>query len=167
MCQRRMIFKMRRLSNEFTRTLFALLLLTMAVLVVSALYLRDPVQSVASISEPSDLYPPNIRTFQIFKELFSNQYETLAVIFNDWTGFAITTREEDQLSVAESFMVEWVEARGKTLADILAIVHNHNDLSRFSKQDDHFYYYLKNQGFDGFFYIYYPHSGKVLAKEKK
>ena len=147
---------MRRLSTEFTRTLFSLLFLTILILAATEILLKATVRSSA---------PAYIKNFNVFRELFKDPYEVLVVIFRDWTGFAITTQDEGKVAVAESFIIEEIEERGKTPADILVIVHNHNDPSRFSEQNNHFYFYLKRQGFDGFFYIYYPHSGKVLEKK--
>ena len=154
-------------DSEYVRLgmAFFSIILILGAFLASGAFIETAPHRAVSVSEPSDSYPPYIRDFQIFRELFNEPFEVLAVIFSDWTGFAITTREEDQISVAESFLVEQVKKRGKGLADIFAIVHNHNDPSRFSEQNNHFYFYLKRQGFDGFFYIYYPHSGRVLEKK--
>ena len=165
MCQRRMIFKMRRLSTEFTRTLFALLLLTMVVLVLSALYLNDSMLS--SNWKSIDGSTAYVRDFDLLKDQFTEPYEVLLVIFPDLKGIAITSEDEAKIAVPESIIVDQIKQRGKELADVLGMVHNHPDPSRFSEKDNRFYYRMVDQGFDGFFCIYYPHSGKVLAKEKK
>jgi len=156
---------MRRLSTEFTRTLFALLLLTMAVLAVSALYLNDSMLTTGWKSVVDS--PAYIREFDLLKDQFREPHEVLLIIFPDLKGIAITSQDEDKIAVPESVIIDQIRQRGKELADVLGMVHNHPDPSRFSEKDNRFYYHMVDQGFDGFFCIYYPHSGKVLAKEKK
>ena len=163
MCQGRMIFKMRRLSTEFTRTLFILLLLTMVVLVLSALYLNDSMlsngwESVAG----SDVY---VREVDLLKDPFREPYEILLVLFPDDKGLAFTSIHEDKVAVPGSVIIDQIRQWGRKLEDSNRIVHNHPDLSRFSEKDNQLNFYLERQGFDGFFYIYYPHSGKVLEKK--
>ena len=154
---------MRRLSTEFTRTLFILLLLTMVVLVLSALYLNDSMlsngwESVAG----SDAY---VREFDLLKDQFREPCEVLLVIFPDLKGIAITSQDENKIAVPESIIIDQIRQRGRELVDVLGMVHNHPDPSRFSEKDNRFYYHMVDKGFKGFFYIYYPHSGKVLEKK--
>ena len=154
---------MRRLSTEFTRTLFALLLLTMVVLVLSALYLNDSALSTGWESVSGS--PAYVRDFQLLEDQFDEPYEILLIIFHDLTGIAITSRDEDKIAVPESIIIDQIRQRGRELGDVLGMVHNHPDPSRFSENDNRFYYHMVDKGFKGFFYIYYPHSGKVLEKK--
>ena len=154
---------MRRLSTEFTRTLFILLLLTMVVLVLSALYLTDSMLAIGWKSVAgSEVY---VREIDLLKAEFMEPYEVLLVIFPDDKGLAFTSMDEDKVAVPGSVIIDQIRQRGRELEDTSSIVHNHPDLSRFSEKDNQLYFYLKQQGFDGFFYIYYPHSGKVLEKK--
>ena len=154
---------MRRLSTEFTRTLFALLLLTMVVLVLSALYLNDSRHSTDWKSTIGS--PAYIREFDLLRDQFNEPFEILLVIFSDLKGIAFTSGDEDKIAIPESAIVDQIKKRGKELADVLGMIHNHPDLSRFSEKDNKFHYHMIDQGFDGFFYIYYPHSGTVLEKK--
>ena len=105
-----------------------------------------------------------IKYFSVFEDLFKEPFETLVVLFDDWSGIAITTQDADRVDVPEARVVEEIKACGKELENVFAIVHNHQAPFGFSPQNHHFYHYLKDRGFDGVFLIYYPFSGKVKKK---
>lgn len=99
-------------------------------------------------------------------EIFNKPYEILVFIFDDFrTGIAFDTQEEHRVNIHPSFMIRELKKRRKTLKDVAIIIHNHPTPARFSIGNNMVFRYLKSEGFDGYFMIFYPFNKKTRVKK--
>jgi len=98
-------------------------------------------------------------------QFFSEPYEILVFIFKDQKWISFDTGEENRVNIHPSTMIHEIKVRGRTIADIATIIHNHPIPSPFSMGNNFVFRYFKDEGFDGYFMIYYPFNKKTRVKK--
>ena len=111
----------------------------------------------------SDTY---ITKGNLYKEIFTEPIESMMFLFVDGRFYIFTSCYPHKVEGQISAVVEYFEKKEKQqISDLVLVVHNHLDISRFSEQDDDTYRYLKQSGFAGRFLIFYPGTEKVAVKK--
>jgi hypothetical protein len=89
--------------------------------------------------------------------------EKLVVLFKDGDYLIFTNDSPNGVD----FPGDWVfRELGKRGGDIMAVIHNHPNLGRFSEQDGVFYRYLMRNGYDGRNFLLLFPTGKVIEYQQ-
>ena len=98
-------------------------------------------------------------------QFFDEPYEIMVFVFKDQTWISFDTQEEHRVNLHPSTMISIIRDKGKSIEDVATVIHNHPIPTSFSIGNNFVFRYLKAEGFDGFFMIYYPFSEKTRIKK--
>ncbi len=89
-------------------------------------------------------------------KIFTEPFETLAIITNDGKAITVTNQLADQVRSSIGELEIYLKSIAHDFDTIELIIHNHPTPARWSKQDKRFYNQLKREGFKGDFVLYFP-----------
>ena len=113
--------------------------------------------------------------FNPWQSLFTEPFETLYIIMEDWVAFKSSNQNENEVCMTLGKLEKQMRTpeRDYKIRDIMVIIHNHLTDCKFSPRDRKFYWRLKKYGFRGRFLLYshttnktYDIEDKKLKKEK-
>ena len=128
------------------------------------LYLFFLALLVANIAFPQEII--HVIKTNLFQWTFKEPVEKLLIFCSDGELLILTNQYVEGVVAKPWSIKEYLEKNNKALKDILFITHNHILPTKFSDGDYRFYRWLKNNGFEGEFIIYYHYDGKIKRIEK-
>jgi hypothetical protein len=141
---------MRQIHNperrRFRMKIITVLTLMMSVPVAS--FTQSEIQTIVTIYEKA----PAI------EKIFTEPFETLAIITNDGKAITVTNQLENQVRSSIGELENYLKSISHDFDTVELIIHNHPTPARWSEQDRRFYNRLKREGFKGDFVLYFPMS---------
>ena len=98
---------------------------------------------------------------------FSEPFETAYFITYSMYAFGFSTHDTSRITVSASLILDHIKLAGYKAEDIAIVVHNHFTPAVFTSADKATYEYLKSQGFNGTFGIWYTSTKRFLKLEEK
>ncbi len=93
-----------------------------------------------------------------FEKMFTEPFETLAIITNDGKAITVTNQLANQVRSSIRELENYLKSISHDFDTIELIIHNHPTPTRWSRHDERFYNRLKRKGFKGDFVLYFPWS---------
>lgn len=102
-----------------------------------------------------------ISDWNIFADVFNDPFESCVMVLNDGKCIQFSTHDSDRIAAGLYVFEFLLEKHGRTLNEVVIIMHNHFAIPRFSEPDIKTYNYLRERGFTGSFGIYITATGKI------
>ena len=102
----------------------------------------------------------------VFDKLFRDTNERFYVIFGDWTLLEFTSYENDRVRGHVDIVISQIERVGKTLDNVIIMVHNHFGSPKLSGKDIQVARQFIDMGYNGVFAVYDTASGSLVTYRK-
>lgn len=99
------------------------------------------------------------------EKIFTEPFETLAIITNDGKAITVTNQLADQVRSSIRELEYYLKSISHDFDTIEMVIHNHPTPTRWSRHDKRFYNRLKREGFKGDFVLYFPWSKSMRYME--